>query len=126
MAVSVTGAVLLSGMLASASLQTHFAVLVLMAGMTAQDAEAAMALDMGQPFHAYQQQPHMSSMGSLPGLPALTTAQAALAGPGMGYMPSMAPSFPQASIMQQPQSMNHMLSSYMQMVQWQQVCQPQL
>ena len=68
----------------------------------------------------------MSSMGSLPGLPALTTAHAALAGPGMGYMPSMAPSFPQASIMQQPQSMNHMLSSYMQMMQWQQVCQPQL
>ena len=93
--------------------------------MTLQDAEAALALDMGQPFHAYQRQPHMSSMGSLPGLPALTTAQAALAGPGMGHMPSMAPSFPQTSIMQQPHSMNHMLSSYMQMVQWQQVCRPQ-
>ena len=94
--------------------------------MTGQDAEATLALDMGQPLHAYQQQSHMSSMGSLPGLPALTTAQAGLAGPGMGYMPSMAPSFPQASMMQQPQSMTHVLSNYMQMVQWQQVCQPQL
>ena len=126
MALCVTGAVLLIGMSAGAFLQTGFAVLALKAGTTAQDAEAAMALDMGQPFHGYQQQPQMSSMGSLPGLPALTTAQAALAGPSMGYMPGMAPSFRQASIMQQPQSMNHVLSNYMQMVQWQQVCRPQL
>ena len=77
-----------------------------------------MAMDMGQPL-THAQHSTTSSLGFLHSAPSLASGQASLAGSGMGYLPM---SFAQTSIVQPHQVMNHMLSNYMQMVQWSQVC----
>ena len=70
-----------------------------------------MAMDMGQPL-THAQRSNTSSLGFPHSAPSL-------AGSGMGYLPM---SFAQTSIVQPHQVMNHMLTNYMQMVQWSQVC----
>lgn len=106
------------------SIFTYASMRALKVGHCLQGLKATMVRDMGQSLLSYPQQSHMSSFGSLPNvpsLPALANAQASLAGPGMGYMPSMPLSYPQASMVQQPPVVSHMLSNYMQMMHWSQV-----
>ena len=78
-----------------------------------QGMEAAIAADMGQPSYAQH-----SSLS----LPSLATGQASLAGSDMGYPPIVPMSHPQATMVQPHQVMNHMLTNYMHMMHWSQVC----